>query len=62
MMRTWPTCKPALHGITGAYEREQSAADRQVYADAENAAKHAQLGLWHDLVRVAPWDWRHLSR
>ena len=42
-----------------AYEREQSAIDRKVYADAENEAKAARLGLWADLEPVPPWDFRH---
>jgi|GEM_PF-4788097 len=42
-----------------AYERTQSATDRQAYADAENEAKAAKLGLWHDDAPVPPWEWRH---
>lgn len=42
-----------------AYEKEQSADAQKVYADAENEAKAARLGLWADLVPVAPWDFRH---
>lgn len=41
------------------YEREQSAADRQTYADAENEAKAARRGLWADAEPVPPWKWRH---
>ena len=42
-----------------AYEREQTAADRQAYADAENEAKAAKRGLWVDPEPVPPWEWRH---
>lgn len=42
-----------------AYERTQSATDRQAYADAENAAKAARRGLWIDAEPVPPWEWRH---
>lgn len=42
-----------------AYEREQSGRDRLVYADAENAARTAKLGLWSDSDPVPPWDFRH---
>jgi endonuclease YncB( thermonuclease family) len=41
------------------YEREQSANDRKLYTDAENAARSARLGLWRDNVPTPPWDWRH---
>ena len=42
-----------------AYERTQSATDRQAYADAENEAKAAKRGLWADADPVPPWEWRH---
>lgn len=42
-----------------AYEREQPAIDRKVYADAENEAKAARRGLWSDAYPVPPWDFRH---
>lgn len=41
-----------------AYEREQSATDRKVYADAENEAKAARRGLWADTEPVPPWGFR----
>lgn len=41
-----------------AYEREQSANDRQLYDLAENEAKAAQRGLWWDAKPVAPWELR----
>lgn len=57
----WCGCKPradqAWHHK--AYEREQPAADRKVYADAEEAAKVAGMGLWADAEPVPPWDFRH---
>jgi endonuclease YncB( thermonuclease family) len=42
-----------------AYEHEQSTYDRKVYADAENEARAAGLGLWADADPVPPWDFRH---
>lgn len=42
-----------------AYEREQSATDRQVYADAEKEASAARHGLWADGDPVPPWEFRH---
>lgn len=42
-----------------AYARTQSGTDRQAYADAENAAKAAKRGLWHDDEPAPPWEWRH---
>lgn len=42
-----------------AYEREQPAIDRKVYADAENEAKAARRGLWADAYPVPPWNFRH---
>lgn len=42
-----------------AYERTQSAIDRQAYADAENEAKAAKRGLWVDADPTPPWEWRH---
>lgn len=42
-----------------AYERTQSATDRQAYADAENEAKAAKRGLWVDADPTPPWEWRH---
>jgi endonuclease YncB( thermonuclease family) len=41
------------------YEREQSSADRKLYADAEIAARTAKSGLWRDNAPTPPWDWRH---
>lgn len=40
------------------YEREQSPADRQTYAAAEDAARSAQVGLWRDAAPVPPWEFR----
>lgn len=42
-----------------AYQREQSVADRQAYAEAEEAARGARMGLWKDAQPVPPWDFRH---
>ena len=41
-----------------AYEREQSPADRQAYADAEREARAKRWGLWQDKNPMPPWEWR----
>lgn len=41
-----------------AYEKEQSPADRAAYAEAEEAARSAGIGLWRDPEPAAPWEWR----
>ena len=40
------------------YEREQSPADRQSYAEAEVEARAAKLGLWRDAAPLPPWHFR----
>lgn len=40
------------------YAAEQSPDDRAVYARAEEAARHAGLGLWAEQTPVPPWEWR----
>jgi endonuclease YncB( thermonuclease family) len=40
------------------YQREQSEADRLLYALAEEDARARGLGLWRDRAPIAPWDWR----
>ena len=40
------------------YSAEQSAADRQLYADAETDARDAGRGLWREPFPVPPWEWR----
>lgn len=42
-----------------AYESEQPAIDRKVYAEAENEARAAKMGLWSDAGPVPPWEFRH---
>ena len=42
-----------------AYEREQSAPDRDAYANAELDARKARSGLWADAKPVPPWEWRN---
>lgn len=42
-----------------AYESEQPAIDREVYAEAENEARAAKMGLWSDAGPVPPWEFRH---
>jgi len=40
------------------YAAEQSPEERARYAEAENAARSGQIGLWADGDPVPPWDWR----
>ncbi len=40
------------------YADEQSASDRERYADAEKIAQAAKVGLWQDPSPVPPWTWR----
>ena len=44
------------------YQREQSPADRQVYAEAEIVARTAQVGLWRDADPMPPWELRHQAK
>ena len=44
------------------YQNEQTASDRQRYADAENEARDAKRGLWQDPHAIAPWDYRAAKR
>lgn len=44
------------------YEREQSPADRQSYAEAEVEARAAKLGLWRDAEPTPPWEFRRKGR
>lgn len=41
------------------YQKEQSAADRVVYANAETSAQSSKSGLWRDTKPMPPWEWRH---
>lgn len=40
------------------YAREQTVADRSLYAAAENSARAARRGLWQEKGAVPPWEWR----
>lgn len=44
------------------YAREQSVADRALYAEAENRAREARLGLWRDAMPMPPWAYRRAKR
>ena len=41
------------------YQREQTAADRIAYSEAEEQARSRTLGLWTEASPVPPWDFRH---
>lgn len=41
------------------YEKEQTPADRRLYAQTERAAQFQRLGLWRDANPQPPWDFRH---
>ncbi len=45
-----------------AYEREQTAGDREDYARAELEARTGKRGLWRDSAPMPPWDFRHLRK
>ena len=44
------------------FMRDQSAVDRESYAQAEDEARENRLGLWRDENPEPPWDFRHQSR
>jgi len=41
------------------YAKEQNPTDRELYARAEDEARTAHLGLWHDKIPSPPWEFRH---
>lgn len=41
------------------YRKEQSPADQQTYAKAEQRARLQRVGLWSDKNPTPPWDFRH---
>ena len=44
------------------YEREQSLADRKLYADAEVMARRSRIGLWSDPSPIEPSKFRRGKR
>jgi hypothetical protein len=46
-------------GLDKKYASEQAPQEREVYAQAEEAAKAQKAGLWLDPHPMPPWDWRH---
>jgi len=45
------------------YEHEQSVAQRERYAHAEDEARRKRLGLWGARRKaIPPWTWRHSAR
>lgn len=45
-----------------AYKNNQPAPDRRTYAQAQQQAQNARLGLWGRPSPMAPWDWRKAQR
>lgn len=44
------------------YQNDQLPDDREKYAEAENSARSARVGLWQDSNPMPPWGWRHPSK
>ncbi len=44
------------------YQHEQSAEDRELYAEAEHQARTGGLGLWRENNPNPPWEYRRLYR
>lgn len=44
------------------YAKEQQPTDRQLYADAQERARHKRAGLWQETAPIAPWDFRRAKR
>jgi endonuclease YncB( thermonuclease family) len=44
------------------YASEQSATDRDIYAQAEKAAQAHVMGLWQDKNAIPPWEFRKQQR
>ena len=45
-----------------AYSKEQKHEDRELYKQAELAAKERKLGLWRGRDPIPPWEWRKNQR
>lgn len=43
-------------------QKEQTESDRILYSEAENEARDAKRGLWHDPNAIAPWEYRAARR
>ena len=41
------------------YQDEQTLEDQKLYAEAEESARSAKIGLWIDPDPIPPWDFRH---
>ncbi len=44
------------------YQHEQSPEDQRLYAEAENKARDARLGLWRENNPNPPWEFRRLHK
>jgi endonuclease YncB( thermonuclease family) len=42
------------------FENEQSPAERVEFADAEERARAARMGLWSEKNPTSPWEWRRV--
>lgn len=40
------------------YQNEQTREEREAYAQAEESARAAGIGLWREKQPTPPWDWR----
>lgn len=52
-------------GLAWHYKRfavEQTAVDRAQYAEAEDYARAAKVGLWQEQSPIPPWEWRQIHR
>ena len=44
------------------YQNEQTETDRILYAEAEEKAREAKVGLWRDPHAIPPWEYRAAKR
>ena len=44
------------------YQNEQTPAERQAYANAEELARSKKVGLWSDSEATPPWEFRKAGR
>jgi len=44
------------------YESEQPKEEREIYAQAELAAREKTIGIWKDKNPIPPWEFRKESK